>query len=99
MQFPTMTTFNWTHDPKTQALKVMEEGAEIVDAVKSGSFEDVCEEIADSLQATANLCVLMGITKADLDNAYYRVRMKNYERAKKRGVDSMMENAPKNMTE
>ena len=53
-------TFPSAEPTKEQALKVLEEAAEVVEAFKRG--EDANEEIADTIQASCNLASALGVT-------------------------------------
>lgn len=78
---------------KWQALKVLEEAAEVVDAAKHAiecnalqtsqvaqARQKLTNEIADLLQTTANLCDAYGITETDLIVAQVNCNRKNLER-------------------
>lgn len=63
---------------KEQALKVLEEAAEVVEAFKSG--EDVNDEIADTIQACCNLAAALGVT--DLTPYLARCEERNRRRGR-----------------
>lgn len=77
---------------KWQALKVLEEAAEVVEAAKQTianatlqtdqveARQKLANEIADLLQTTANLCDAYGITETDLIVAQVNCNRKNLER-------------------
>lgn len=78
---------------KWQALKVLEEAAEVVDAAKqyieaaalqvdrvATTRETLTNEIADLLQTVANLCDAFSITETDLIVAQVNCNRKNLER-------------------
>ena len=78
---------------KWQALKVLEEAAEVVDAAKqyieaaalqvdrvATTRETLTNEIADLLQTVANLCDAYGITETDMIVAQVNCNRKNLER-------------------
>lgn len=78
---------------KWQALKVLEEAAEVVDAAKEGirsvtvldgqtlvTRAHLVDEIADLLQTTTNLCAAFGISAAELKIANTECTIKNMKR-------------------
>lgn len=78
---------------KWQALKVLEEAAEVVDAAKDAirsvkvldgrtlvTRAHLVDEIADLLQTTTNLCAAFGITAADLGFARTECTFKHMKR-------------------
>lgn len=79
--FPTGVTV------KEQALKVHEESAEMVEAVKSGDEDAALYEFMDTLQAMANLCYLKNWSALDLVKAYDRVKASNRARGRYGEVD------------
>lgn len=82
MIFPPTFDFLLTNDPKTQALKVLEEAAELSDAVKHGCEEYQLEEAMDVLQALANLCRAKGWSYSRILRAYQNVERKNRSRGR-----------------
>lgn len=80
--FPKIDTFTIEANSKQQALKVLEEAAEVVDAVKREDRRDTLEEVMDLAQALANLCEFLGYDEFDLAVAYRRVYEKNKERGR-----------------
>lgn len=81
MRFPETYDFTMESNRKAQALKVLEEAAELVEADK----QDLCtfatlEEAMDVLQALANYLELKGYSPDDLQEAYDRVFLKNWGR-------------------
>ena len=71
-------TFPRAAPTKEQALKVLEEAAEVVEAFKSG--EDVNDEIADTILACCNLSASLGVT--DLTPYLARCEEKNRRRGR-----------------
>lgn len=71
-------TFPGVKPTKEQALKVLEEAAEVVEALKRG--EDANEEIADTIQACCNLAASLGVT--DLTPHLARCEERNRERGR-----------------
>lgn len=75
---------------KWQALKVLEESAEVVEAAKrtigrhdlayTSAKSVLCDEIADLLQTITNLCDAYGISENDLIVAQVECNHKNLER-------------------
>lgn len=78
---------------KWQALKVLEESAEVVEAAKqaidsatlltgavTAGRESMIGEIADLLQTTVNLCDAFGITESELEQARIACTLKNRQR-------------------
>lgn len=82
MRFPETYDFKIETTPKAQALKVLEEASELVEATKTGTFESIAEEAADVLQALANYCECIGIKPEDFRRAYKAVILKNGERGR-----------------
>lgn len=58
---PAVETFAPGTTEKEQALKVLEEAAEVVAAQQLESRERVIEECADVIQATCNLLRMLGV--------------------------------------
>lgn len=80
MKFPVTYDFLAEDTPKAQALKVLEEAAEFVEATKwDPSGAPSLEEAMDVLQALANYCE-MYFTEQQLQDGYERVFTKNFER-------------------
>lgn len=82
MHFPTTIDFVIESDSKRQALKVLEESAELVEAIKEDSEKHALEEAMDVLQALANLCATMGWSDGNLVGAYVDVFMRNKARGR-----------------
>lgn len=66
---------------KVQGLKVLEESAELCEAVKRGE-DDAILEAMDVLQALGNLIYMMGWTEKELNDAYTQVYVKNISRGR-----------------
>ena len=75
---------------KLQAVKVLEEAAEVVEAFKAYAKHDadatlremVLEESMDTLQALTNLLASIGATPEELKTAYGKVEARNRERGR-----------------
>lgn len=95
LELGTWPIFHPSHQrmDKWQALKVLEEAAEVVDATKETirtvtvmdgqtlvNRADLVDEIADLLQTTTNLCAAFGITTAELGLANTECTLKNMKR-------------------
>lgn len=71
-------------DPESQVLKCFEEAAELFEAVrtqerKGHAYTAISEEVADLMQAAANLGAMYGI---DLKRALERCHEKNHEKGR-----------------
>ena len=83
IQFPKIKPFVTSLDPKTQALKVLEEASELVEAIKTcDPNQEPLYEFADVLQALGNLAALMGWDKWKIAMAYQDVFKHNVERGR-----------------
>lgn len=72
---------------KAQAVKVLEEAAELEVAVNDyrkgqGSREAALDELADVVQTLVNLCDAYGFSDDEVDAALHRVTMRNVERGR-----------------
>lgn len=67
---------------KQQALKVLEESAELVEAVKSDDEEHAIYEAMDVYQALCNLIAAEGWSSCDVDRGYAEVHMRNTSRGR-----------------
>lgn len=67
---------------KQIALKVLEEAAELVEAVKDGDKDHVLEEYMDTLQALGNLAFEFDFSERDFRIAYDAVYNKNLDRGR-----------------
>ncbi|NEG89288.1 hypothetical protein [Bifidobacterium aerophilum] len=78
------------HQDKTQALKVLEEAAEAVEAFKDWNKHgqtakqrhDLIDECADVIQATVNLMAAMGFTDEEIHQAIEDCRARNDARGR-----------------
>lgn len=82
MRLPETRDFYVGTYPKEQALKVLEESAEFVEAVKSGTLNEALEEMCDILQAIGNFCAVLKINFEELSEAYEGVVAKNTRRGR-----------------
>ena len=86
VQFGPVLTFSHDliHDDKAQALKPLEEAAEIFGAWQEGDREKTLNECADVIQAVANLCQALG--QYDMTPYMQRCRECNESRGRIYGV-------------
>lgn len=89
-----MPIFSKIGDSKTQALKVLEESSELVEATKKASTSvfipfidgfqrfNMCCEVIDVFQALGNFIECMKITEEELQDAYDAVFENNKERGR-----------------
>ena len=86
IELPKIDTFQSTDDSKEQALKVLEEASELVEAIKLPDDEaanaHALFEFADVLQALGNLAALRGWSKWQIAMAYLDVKRGNIERGR-----------------
>lgn len=90
MEILNTKTFVIEEDAKAQALKVLEEAAELVEAVKcwevagrSLAFKtSAVEEAADVMQATLNLLDMMGLDRLDVLEAMRKCKDRNMARGR-----------------
>lgn len=75
-------TFDIGDEPKAKALKPLEEAAEVFGAWQNRCDEDVVDELADCIQACANMMAWMGLTQQDVDNAMLRCLKRNRDRGR-----------------
>lgn len=68
--------------PKQKALKPLEEAAEVFGAWQNRCDEDVVDEVADCIQACANLLAWMGLTQQEVDDAMLRCLKRNRDRGR-----------------
>lgn len=78
VKLTSVRTFPGARPTKEQALKVLEEAAEVVEAFKRG--EDANEEIADVITACCNLAASLGVT--DLTPHIARCEERNRKRGR-----------------
>lgn len=90
-----MRIFNNVSDSKGQALKPLEEAAEVFGAWQAcynmrfasrdaqGAFrDDLIDECMDTVQAVANLLAAVGATQGDVDAAIRRLDERNGDRGR-----------------
>lgn len=90
-----MRVFNEVKDSKGQALKPLEEAAEVFGAWQKcdntryttteirGAFrEDLIDECMDTVQAVANLLAAVGATQGEVDDAIERMDERNWDRGR-----------------
>lgn len=91
-----MRVFNCVSDSKGQALKPLEEAAEIfgawqeLDSMRPATFrrdwvgmrDDLIDECMDTVQATANLLAAIGATQGEVDAAVKRMDERNGDRGR-----------------
>lgn len=75
-------TFDIGDEPKAKALKPLEEAAEVFGAWQNRCDEDVADELADYIQACANMMAWMGLTQQDVDDAMLRCLKRNRDRGR-----------------
>lgn len=68
--------------PKAQALKPLEEAAEVFGAWQLNSDTYVLNECMDVVQAVVNLLAALGFTQEDVDAAIGRCNERNRERGR-----------------
>lgn len=68
--------------PKVQALKPLEEAAEVFGAWQLNSDNYVLNECMDVVQAVVNLLTALGFTQEDVDMAIERCNERNRERGR-----------------
>lgn len=90
-----MRVFNDVSDSKGQALKPLEEAAEVFGAwqecdgmrhagtaVREASREGLIDECMDTVQATANMLAAIGATQGEVDDAIERMDGRNGDRGR-----------------
>lgn len=68
--------------PKAQALKPLEEAADVFSAWQLNSDTYVLNECMDVVQAVVNLLTALGFTQEDVDMAIERCNERNRERGR-----------------
>lgn len=68
--------------PKAQALKPLEEAAEVFGAWQMGTFTDILDECMDVVQAVVNLLDAECFTQEDVDEAIERCNERNRDRGR-----------------
>lgn len=74
--------FDKPDEPKVQALKPLEEAAEVFGAWQLNSDTYVLNECMDVVQAVVNLLAALGFTQEDVDAAIERCNERNRERGR-----------------
>lgn len=90
-----MRAFNGVKDSKGQALKPLEEAAEVFGAwqkcddtryatttIRRAFREDLIDECMDTVQAVANLLAAVGATQGEVDAAIKRMDERNWDRGR-----------------
>lgn len=88
-----MRVFNDVSDSKGQALKPLEEAAEVFGAwqefdgmrdvpARRGMRGDLIDECMDTVQATANMLAAIGATQGEVDAAIRRLDERNGDRGR-----------------
>lgn len=78
-----MRVFNDVSDSKGQALKPLEEAAEVFGAWQGrGDVHGLIDECLDTVQAVANLLAAVGATQGDVDAAIERMDGRNGDRGR-----------------
>lgn len=75
-----LRTFHEVRDNKAQALKPLEEAAEVFGAWQN--CDDLIDECLDTVQATVNLLAAVGATQGEVDAAIRRMDERNQERGR-----------------
>lgn len=89
IEYPEIIPFQMPNStPKQYALKVLEEAAELVEAVKYEDGFCMCYEFCDVLQALENLAENIGWADEDLEDAYSHVYQSNKDKGRYEGVKS-----------
>lgn len=79
---PPIKTFPFENDMEGQAIKVLEEAAELLEATKTKSRGESLLEAVDVIQATANWMDKMGFSTAEIADAFQKVTRSNIERGR-----------------
>lgn len=74
--------FDKPDEPKVQALKPLEEAAEVFGAWQLNGDTYVLNECMDVVQAVVNLLTALGFTQEDVDMAIERCNERNRERGR-----------------
>lgn len=78
-----LRTFREVRDDKAQALKPLEEAAEVFGAWQDcDDMHDLVDECLDTVQAIANLLAAVGATQGEVDAAIRRMDERNCERGR-----------------
>lgn len=78
-----LRTFREVRDDRAQALKPLEEAAEVFGAWQDcDDMHDLIDECMDTVQAIANLLAAVGATQGEVDAAILRMDERNCERGR-----------------
>lgn len=78
-----LRTFREVRDDRAQALKPLEEAAEVFGAWRDcDDMHDLIDECMDTVQAIANLLAAVGATQGEVDAAIRRMDERNCERGR-----------------
>lgn len=78
-----LRTFREVRDDKAQALKPLEEAAEVFGAWQDcDDMHGLIDECMDTVQAIANLLAAVGATQGDVDAAIKRMDERNGDRGR-----------------
>ncbi len=78
-----LRTFREVRDDRAQALKPLEEAAEVFGAWQDcDDMHDLIDECLDTVQAIANLLAAVGATQGEVDAAIRRMDERNCERGR-----------------
>lgn len=78
-----LRTFREVRDDRAQALKPLEEAAEVFGAWQGcDDMHDLIDECLDTVQAIANLLAAVGATQGEVDAAIRRMDERNCERGR-----------------
>lgn len=78
-----LRTFREVRDDRAQALKPLEEAAEVFGAWQDcDDMHDLIDECMDTVQAIANLLAAVGATQGEVDAAIRRMDERNCERGR-----------------
>lgn len=82
MYLPPIKTFTVENDMKGQAVKVLEEASELLEATKTRSRDEALLEAVDVIQATANWIAKRGYSNVEVADAFQKVTRSNEERGR-----------------
>lgn len=78
-----LRTFREVRDDRAQALRPLEEAAEVFGAWQDcDDMHDLIDECLDTVQAIANLLAAVGATQGEVDAAIRRMDERNCERGR-----------------
>lgn len=79
---PPIHTFDVETDLKGQAVKVLEEAAELLEATKTRSRDEALLEAVDVIQATVNWIAKRGYSNVEVAEAFRKVYKGNVDRGR-----------------